>query len=97
MTIKIIFVVMAGRLIDISSNDKKTTAYFMRIQFSVAILTHLIFDHSKVKIGLSNVQRIATGDLAFKSTSHIKFDQDWPAGFRDIQIQKCEILSFKGK
>ena len=23
---------------------------------------------------------------------HIKFDQDWPTGFRDIQVQKCEIL-----
>ena len=23
---------------------------------------------------------------------HIKFDQDWPTGFRDIQIQKCEIF-----
>ena len=22
---------------------------------------------------------------------HIKFDQDWPTGFRDIQVQKCEI------
>ena len=21
---------------------------------------------------------------------HIKFDQDWPTGFRDIQVQKCE-------
>ena len=23
---------------------------------------------------------------------HIKFDQDWPTGFREIQIQKCEIF-----
>ena len=23
---------------------------------------------------------------------HIKFDQDWPTGFRDIQVQKCEIF-----
>ena len=22
----------------------------------------------------------------------IKFDQDWPTGFRDIQVQKCEIF-----
>ena len=21
---------------------------------------------------------------------HIKFDQDWPTGFRDIQVRKCE-------
>ena len=23
---------------------------------------------------------------------HIKFDQDWQSGFRDIQVQKCEIF-----
>ena len=23
---------------------------------------------------------------------HIKFHQDWPTGFRDIQVQKCEIF-----
>ena len=23
---------------------------------------------------------------------HIKFDPDWPTGFRDIQVQKCEIF-----
>ena len=23
---------------------------------------------------------------------HIKFDQDWPAGLRDIQVQKCKIF-----
>ena len=23
---------------------------------------------------------------------HIKLDQDWPTGFRDIQVQKCEIF-----
>ena len=23
---------------------------------------------------------------------HIKFDQDWPTGLRDIQVQKCEIF-----
>ena len=28
---------------------------------------------------------------------HIKFDQGWPTGFRDIQVQKCEISSLKGK
>ena len=27
---------------------------------------------------------------------HIKFDQDWPTGFRDIQIQKCEISVTQG-
>ena len=31
----------------------------------------------------------------FPTTSmmlYIKFDQDWPTGFRDIQVQKCEIF-----
>ena len=23
---------------------------------------------------------------------HIKFDQNWPTGFRDSQVQKCEIF-----
>ena len=23
---------------------------------------------------------------------HIKYDQDWPTGIRDIQVQKCEIF-----
>ena len=27
---------------------------------------------------------------------HIKFDQDWPTGFRDIQIQNCEIFITQG-
>ena len=27
---------------------------------------------------------------------HIKFDQDWPTGFRDIQIQICEIFITQG-
>ena len=28
---------------------------------------------------------------------HIKFDQDWPTGFRDIQVQKCENLVTQGQ
>ena len=27
----------------------------------------------------------------------IKFDQDWQTGFRDIQVQKCEILVTQGQ
>ena len=37
---------------------------------------------------------------AFPPTSmmlHIKFDQDWPTGFRDIQVQKCEIFVTQGQ
>ena len=26
---------------------------------------------------------------------HIKFDQDWPTGFRDIQVQSMKFSSFK--
>ena len=28
---------------------------------------------------------------------HVKFDQDWPTGFRDIQVQKCEIFVTQGQ
>ena len=28
---------------------------------------------------------------------HIKFDQDWPTGFRDIQIRKCKIFVIQGQ
>ena len=28
---------------------------------------------------------------------HIKFDQDWLTGFRDIQVQKCEIFDTQGQ
>ena len=28
---------------------------------------------------------------------HIKFDQDWPTGFRDIQVQKWEIFVTQGQ
>ena len=28
---------------------------------------------------------------------NIKFDQDWPTGFRDIQVQKCEIFVTQGQ
>ena len=28
---------------------------------------------------------------------HIKFEQDWPTGFRDIQVQKCEIFVTQGQ
>ena len=28
---------------------------------------------------------------------HIKYDQDWPTGFRDIQAQKCEIFVTQGQ
>ena len=28
---------------------------------------------------------------------HIKFDQDWPPRFRDIQVQKCEIFVTQGQ
>ena len=27
----------------------------------------------------------------------IKFDQDWPTDFRDIQVQKCEIFVTQGQ
>ena len=28
---------------------------------------------------------------------HIKFDQDWPTGFRDIQVRKCKIFVIQGQ
>ena len=28
---------------------------------------------------------------------HIKFDQDWPTGFRDTQVQKCGIFVTQGQ
>ena len=28
---------------------------------------------------------------------HIKFDQDWPTGFRDIEVQMCEIFVTQGQ
>ena len=28
---------------------------------------------------------------------NIKLDQDWPTGFRDIQVQKCEIFVTQGQ
>ena len=28
---------------------------------------------------------------------HIKFYQDWPTGFRDIQVQKCELFVTQGQ
>ena len=28
---------------------------------------------------------------------HIQFDQDWPTGFRDIQVQKCEMFVTQGQ
>ena len=28
---------------------------------------------------------------------HVKFDQDWPTGFGDSQVQKCEILATPGQ
>ena len=27
---------------------------------------------------------------------YTKFDQDWPTGFRDIKVQKCEIFVIQG-
>ena len=28
---------------------------------------------------------------------HIKYDKDWPTGFRDIQVQNCEIFVTQGQ
>ena len=28
---------------------------------------------------------------------HIKFDQDWPPGFRDTQVHKCEVFIIQGQ
>ena len=28
---------------------------------------------------------------------HIKFDQDWPTGLRDIQVQMCKIFIIQGQ
>ena len=28
---------------------------------------------------------------------HIKFDQEWPTGLRDIQVRKCEIFVIQGQ
>ena len=28
---------------------------------------------------------------------HIKFDQDWPTGFRDIQVRKCKMFVIQGQ
>ena len=28
---------------------------------------------------------------------HIKFDQDWPTGLRDIKVRKCKIFAIQGQ
>ena len=28
---------------------------------------------------------------------HIKFDQDWPTGLRDIQVRRCKIFATQGQ
>ena len=28
---------------------------------------------------------------------HIKFDQDWPTGLRDVQVRKCKIFVIQGQ
>ena len=28
---------------------------------------------------------------------HVRFDQDWPTGFRDIQVRKCKIFVIQGQ
>ena len=28
---------------------------------------------------------------------HIKFDKDWPVGFRDMLVQRCEIVVLQGQ
>ena len=28
---------------------------------------------------------------------HIKFDQDWPTGLRDIEVRKCKIFVIQGQ
>ena len=28
---------------------------------------------------------------------HLKFDQDWPTGFKDIQVQMCEMFVTQGQ
>ena len=28
---------------------------------------------------------------------HTRFDQNWPTGFRDIQVQKCKIFVIQGQ
>ena len=30
-------------------------------------------------------------------TLHVKFDQDWPTGLRDIQVRKCKISHIQGQ
>ena len=67
------------------------------------------FPHYKSMGGGRSSVAIETKDLiqsasksyaAFPPTPvmlHIKFDQDWPTGFRDIQVQKCEIFVIQGQ
>ena len=46
------------------------------------------------------IQSASKHYTAFPTTSmmlQIKFDQDWPTGFRDIQVQKCEIFVTQGQ
>ena len=35
--------------------------------------------------------------VAMETIVLIQFDQDWPTGFRDIQVQKYEIFVTKGQ
>ena len=51
--------------------------------------------------GNQNFDAICPKTICSLSTTpmmlHIKFYQDWPTGLRNIQVQKCEISSFKSK
>ena len=45
----------------------------------------------------TNFDPICLKTLCSPMILHIKFDQDWPTGFRDIQIQKGEIFVTEGQ
>ena len=55
---------------------------------------------SKWGLSVAMIQSAPKPYAAFAPTPmmlHIKFDQDWPTGIRDIQVQKCEIFVTQGR
>ena len=45
----------------------------------------------------NNQEKVETSFSPFQMMLQIKFDQDWPTGFGDIQVQKGEILVTQGQ
>ena len=82
------------------SNSKTSGLIWPKFKCDRALMPVLVtsnFDDDSIKNDRASMETPFSHYKSMRDILHIKFDQDWPTGLRDIQVRKCKTFVMQGQ